>query len=323
MMRSNGLRTIVRYAYVPAMVLGLNGAAYYAIANGHSYLWLPALLAVAFATAFAAERILPVHEEWNHGHGDGQANVWHTIVYESTSAIGVLMIPLVAWALSITPGTLIGLWPREWPLWAQLAMALVVTDFTFTMVHYFSHRFSWLWRLHAVHHGVSRLYGFNGLVRHPLHQALDMAVGSAPMALAGMPVQVAALLGFVISIQLIVQHSNVDAALGPFRNHLSIGKIHHLHHVNWGKEGDVNFGLFSTVWDRLLGTFAPEPPRPIRAGDLGIDEVPDFPTTYSAHLAFPRLYRPGTEIPYAPPQRTAASATPAGTARGAASPGEI
>jgi sterol desaturase/sphingolipid hydroxylase (fatty acid hydroxylase superfamily) len=299
-MRSEMAQSVVRYGYVPFMVLGLNGAAVYAIANGHSYLWLPGLLAVAFATAFAAERIVPVHDAWNQGHGDDRANVWHTIVYESTSAIGVLSIPLVAWVLQITPGTLIGLWPKEWPVLAQLLLALVITDFTFTMVHYFSHRYAWLWRLHAVHHGVSRLYGFNGLVRHPLHQALDMAVGSSPMALAGMPVHVAALLGFVISVQLIVQHSNVDAALGPFRKHLSIGRIHHLHHVNWGKEGDVNFGLFSTIWDRMLGTFVAEPPRPIGPADLGIDEVPDFPRSYRAHLAFPRVYKPGSELPYPP-----------------------
>jgi sterol desaturase/sphingolipid hydroxylase (fatty acid hydroxylase superfamily) len=299
-MNTDLLRTVVRYGYVPFMLLGLNGAAYYAVAYHQSYIWLPVLLVVAFATTFAAERILPVHEEWNNGHGDDKANIWHVLVYESTSAVGILMIPFVAWVLSIKPGTLIGLWPREWPIWAQLLIAVAVVDFTFTMVHFFSHRYPLLWRLHAVHHGVNRLYGFNGVVRHPLHQMLDMAVGTAPMALLGMPVGVAALLGLAVSIQLIVQHSNIDTNVGLFRNHMSIGKIHHLHHVNWGKEGDVNFGLFSTVWDRLLGTFQPEPPRPIRANDLGIDEVPDFPTSYRAHLAFPRLYKPGTPNPYPP-----------------------
>lgn len=292
-MDSGFLRTAVRYGYVPFMLLGLNGAAYYVVAYGHSYLWLPVLLAIAFATAFAAERVLPVHEAWNHSHGDETANIWHVLVYESTSAVGILSIPLVAWALSIKPGTLIGLWPREWPIWAQLMVAVVVVDFTFTMVHYVSHRRPLLWRLHAVHHGVSRLYGFNGLVRHPLHQALDMAVGTAPMALVGMPVWIAALLGFVVSVQLIVQHSNVDADTGPFRNHLSIGPIHHLHHVNWGKEGDVNFGLFLTLWDRMFGTFAPEPPRPITATDMGVDDAPQFPTSYLEHLAFPFRYKPG------------------------------
>ncbi len=79
-------------------------------------------------------------------------------------------------------------------------------------------------------------------------------------------------------MQLIVQHSNVAYELGPLRNHLSIGQIHHLHHVNWGKEGDCNFGLFLTLWDKLFGTFQAEAPRKITAGDMGVDELPNFPT---------------------------------------------
>ena len=307
-------QTVVRYAYFPFMVIGLNGAAYYVVANGHSYAWLAPLLALAFATSHVAERALPFHEEWNHSHGDEQTNIWHTIVYEGTSLTGVLMIPFVASLFSIKPGGLIGLWPREWPLLAQLVMALLIADFMFTFIHYLSHRYATLWKLHAVHHGVSRLYGFNGLVRHPLHQALDMVLGTAPMAVAGMPVEVATLLGFVISVQLIVQHSNVDAALGPLRNHLSIGKIHHLHHVNWGKEGDVNFGLFLTLWDRMFGTFRAEPPRPITANDMGIDDVPQFPTSYLEHLAFPFRYKPGT--PYVPPAAKAKPDTHREPARG-------
>ena len=143
----------------------------------------------------------------------------------------------------------------QWPLWAQLLMAFVISDFAFMMMHYLSHRYAPLWRLHAVHHGVGRLYGLNGVMRHPLHQVIDMIIGSAPLVIMGMPIPVAVLLGFVISVTLIVQHSNVDARLGPLQKHLSIGRIHHLHHVNWGTEGDCNFGLFLTIWDRLLGTF--------------------------------------------------------------------
>ena len=293
-MHSDLWKTMVRYGYVPFMLIGLNGAAYYVVAYGHSYMWLLPLLALAFATAHIAERVIPFHEEWNHSHGgDEKANFWHTIVYEGTSAMGVLMIPLVAYLLQLKPGGLIGIWPREWPILIQLVMALVIADFMFTLIHWLSHKYSALWRLHAVHHGANRIYSFNGLVRHPLHQALDMAIGTAPMAICGMPFEVAALLGFVISVQLIVQHSNVDAALGPFRNHLSIGRIHHLHHVNWGKEGDVNFGLFLTLWDRMFGTFAPEPPRPITATDMGVDDAPQFPSSYLEHLAFPFRYTPG------------------------------
>lgn len=287
----SALKIATRYAYAPVMVIGLNLAGFYIVAGGQHYAWLGAVLMAAVGLAFAAERLSPVHDEWNHSHGDETANLLHAIVYEMSSLNGVLLLPLIAW---LTPWD--GIWPHSWPLALQVLLAIVVADLAFTLVHYWSHIYPVLWRLHAVHHGVPRMYGFNGLVRHPLHQTLDMAVGTFPLALAGMPVEVALLLGFAVSIQLIVQHSNVDYALGPFRNVMSIGRIHHLHHVNWGKEGDCNFGLFTTLWDRMLGTFHPEPPRPIKANDLGIDDVPEFPKSYWQQLVFPFVYTPGVGL---------------------------
>jgi sterol desaturase/sphingolipid hydroxylase (fatty acid hydroxylase superfamily) len=273
------------------MLLGLNAAAYLVVTQGHSYVWLAVLLATAFAVAHFAEHVLPWYAEWNDPHEDDKTNLLHTIVYEVQNTNGVLLIPLIAWLTPWSP-----IWPTEWPIAAQLLMAIVFADFVFTVLHFLSHRYPFLWRLHAVHHGVSRLYGFNGLVRHPLHQIIDMVLGTLPLVLAGMPIPVAILLGFAISVQLIVQHSNVAYALGPLRKHLAIGQIHHLHHVNWGTEGDCNFGLFFNIWDRMLGTFHPEPPRPITAGDMGIDEIPQFPKGYLEQFVFPLHYKPGQGV---------------------------
>ena len=286
------LRQVVRFGYVPFMLLGLNALAFYVVSAEHSYFWLAPVLLSAFLVAHAAEALLPWYEEWNHSHGDDQANLLHTLVYESSNVHAVFTIPIVVWLFPFQ-----GYWPTQWPLAAQLVMAIVIADFAFTMMHYLSHRLPILWRLHAVHHGVTRLCGFNGLVRHPIHQSLDTIVGTAPLVILGMPVEVAVLLGLAISIQLIVQHSNVAYALGPLRNQLSIGQIHHLHHVNWGKEGDCNFGLFFTAWDRVLGTFQAEPSKPIAAHDMGIDELPNFPKSYLQQLVLPFVYKPGQGEP--------------------------
>lgn len=282
------LRAAARSAFVPFMLIGLNGVAIALVATNQSYLWLALVLATAIAVAHGAERIAPAYPEWNHDQDDTGTNIFHAAVYEMSSINGVLLIPLIVWLLPSWT-----LWPTSWPLVAQVLLAIVAADFAFTMVHYLSHRYEWLWRLHAVHHGVSRLYGFNGLVRHPLHQTLDMVIGTLPLVLLGMPTDVAVLLGVAIALQLMVQHANVDYVLGPFRHHLSIGRLHHLHHVNWGTEGDCNFGLFLTLWDRMLGTFNPAPTRPIRAHDMGIDDAPEFPKSYVQQLLFPFVYKPG------------------------------
>ncbi|KAB2944124.1 MAG: sterol desaturase family protein [Hyphomicrobium sp.] len=295
------LRAIVRYGYAPFMMFGLTAAAYLIVTelvvahdNPWAYLWLAPLLALAYATAFGAEKIAPFFEDWNdhNAHGDMQATTLHILVYEYQSIVGVVLIPVICWLFPFQ-----GLWPTQWPMWAQLLMAFVISDFMFMVMHYISHRYPPLWRLHAVHHGVGRLYGMNGVLRHPLHQVIDMIVANAPLVIIGMPVPVAVMLGFLISITLIVQHSNVDARLGPLQKHLSIGRIHHLHHVNWGTEGDCNFGLLLTIWDRILGTFHEKPPRPIAAGDLGVDEVPNFPKGYIEQFLFPLYYKPGAGEP--------------------------
>lgn len=288
-------RSIVRYGYVPFMFIVLPLIAYTIVSNGYSYFLLVPFAIATFAIAFVAEKIAPFFEEWtdHHEHGDGQANFLHILAYEWSSLSGVMLIPVITWLFPFQ-----GLWPITWPLWAQAALAFLIADIAFTVVHYWSHRYPTLWRLHSVHHGAGRLYGFNGVIRHPLHQTVDMVVGTLPLVIMGMPVDVAILLGFMITTTLVVQHSNVDARLGPFEGWFSIGRLHHLHHVNWGTEGDCNFALFLTLWDRILGTYNPTPSKPITAKDMGIDEVPNFPrTSFLEQIIFPFIYKPGEGEP--------------------------
>src|SRR4029079_10016011 len=237
-----------RFGYVPTMLIGLNLVAVYLMASGYSVLWIGALFWIAVSLSLLTERILPFEQSWNDAHSDIAKDVTHGVVYEIANINAIMMLPL-----HTLFGPWQGIWPTTLPLGVQLLLAIIIADFSMTMIHYLSHRMTWLWKLHSVHHGVHRLYSFNGLVRHPLHQLMDLAVGTLPLVLAGLPVKVAVLLAFAISVQLLVQHSNTDFALGPFQRLLAVGEVHRLHHVNWVGQGDVNFGLFFTFWDGLLG----------------------------------------------------------------------
>lgn len=276
-----GLRVFARYLYVPTMMVGFNALAVYFIADGYRYVWAGLLLLAAIGLSFAMERVLPYEDAWNETHGDTAKDLVHGIVYEIANLFTLLVFVIIS-AMLLPEWSI---WPHELPIVVQFLLAVVVVDCTMTIVHYFSHRVDWLWRLHAVHHGVHRLYGFNGFVRHPLHQALDIVAGTLPLVILGLPVDVAVLL--TIAVQLIVQHSNVDYTLGPFQYVLAIGPVHRLHHVNWAGEGDVNFGLFFTVWDRLLGTFKLPHGEAPRSGDIGIQDCPHYPQSYAEQLAAP------------------------------------
>lgn len=277
-----GLRLFARFGYAPTMMIGLNVLAVYLVASGYSFLWICFLFCLAVALSLLMEWILPYEQAWNNAHADSGKDVAHGVIYEITNITAILLLPLV---------TIIIPWGRTWPstlpIGVQLLLAIIIADFSMTTIHFASHRVSWLWRLHAIHHGVHRLYSFNGLVRHPLHQMLDLGFGTLPLVLAGLPVQVAILLSFAISLQLLVQHSNIDYELGPFQKYLAVGPVHRLHHVNWAGQGDVNFGLFFTLWDNLLGTLKLGSERPPSAGDIGVQDCHGFPQHYMTQLVLP------------------------------------
>jgi len=279
------VKFLARRLYVPVMLLGFNGAAILLIDAGGSQWVLGALLIAAIALSFLFEYFIPYERDWNRPHKDQARDVAHFLVNEASIAAAALTIPLIA-AISPFPGV----WPSEWPLWQQVLIAILVADFGITLTHWASHRNDLLWRFHAIHHSVKRMYGFNGLMKHPLHQAVELAAGTAPLALAGMPVDVAFLLAFAVAIQLLLQHTNVDVRVGPLKFLLALSPVHRFHHLKTAGEGDVNFGLFTNIWDWSLNTAYFERTRRFASEDLGIGDQPDFPTGYFEQLAHP--FRP-------------------------------
>ncbi|MBD8095341.1 sterol desaturase family protein [Pseudomonas fluorescens] len=270
------MKRLVAWLYAPVLLVGF-------LAWG---LWQPGWLVVVFATAvavsFVMEQWLPYEPQWNRSLGDRRRDTLHALVNESLNALGLLILPGLTALLAFE-----GIWPRDWPVWAQLLLSIVLADAGITLMHYASHRIAPLWRLHAVHHSVQRLYGFNGLMKHPLHQMLEATAGLLPLVLLGIPVEVAQLLALAIAIQLLLQHSNVDMRLGPLRWVFAWAPVHRFHHMKYGRAGDVNFGLFFNLWDWLLGTAFYREHYHMGPGDLGIGSRPDFPVAYAAQLRDP------------------------------------
>ncbi len=269
--------SLLRAAYAPLFFLGFLAAGLAV----HSPVLLAPLLGAAILASLAAERLAPYEPQWNRSHGDAGRDLAHALVNELSNAGAVLLLPLLA---ALAPDS--GLWPHGWPRWAQLGLAVLVADCGITVAHYASHRSALLWRLHAVHHSVRRLYGFNGLMKHPLHQAIELTAGTMPLLLLGMPQEIAWLLAYAVAIQLLLQHSNVDMRLGLLVYGWAVAPAHRFHHLASATDGDVNFGLFTTLWDHLLGTLALRRVTP-RAGELGIADRPQYPQTYLAQLRAP------------------------------------
>lgn len=278
----NALKWITRWTYAPLILVGFNAAAMMIVISDVPKWTLGWLLAAAIGVSFLIEGFIPYQKDWNRPQGDRSRDLMHFLVNEASIAGSVMLIPVAAVLMPFPR-----LWPDALPLWAQLILAILVADAGITLAHWASHRNNILWRFHAVHHSVRRMYGFNGLMKHPLHQAIELTAGTAPLVLAGMPLEVALLLAFAVAVQLLLQHSNADMRIGPLRYVLALAPVHRFHHLKSAEEGDVNFGLFTTLWDRLLGTAAFDPDKRFTSADLGIGDMPDYPRTYLRQLIQP------------------------------------
>ncbi|PMU23358.1 MULTISPECIES: sterol desaturase family protein [unclassified Pseudomonas] len=286
------MKQLMAWVYAPLFWAGFIGWALWLVQRD-ALQWLGLVFVLAVAVSFIAEWWLPYEPQWNRNQGDRRRDLIHALVNEGLNAVGLLILPVLTALLAVD-----GVWPRAWPLWAQLLLAIFIADAGITLMHYASHRVAALWRLHAVHHSVQRLYGFNGLMKHPLHQMLEATAGLAPLVLLGIPTEVALLLALAIAVQLLLQHSNVDMRLGPLRWVFAWAPVHRFHHMKYGRAGDVNFGLFFNLWDWLLGTAFYSHDYRMGQGDLGIGSRPDFPREYVAQLRDPfRTVRLSKEPP--------------------------
>ena len=155
----NALKAAVRYGYFPLVLLGMNGAALYLVsvqAPPASLFWL---LALAVSVSFGLERFVPYNPSWNDSQGDRSRDFAHALVNESSQFLNLLLLPILASHLAVAD-----LWPEGLPFAVQVIFAVVVLDLGITLAHLASHRNQFLWRFHAVHHSVRRMYGFNGLI---------------------------------------------------------------------------------------------------------------------------------------------------------------
>lgn len=251
-MNDFSLRTTTRLLFVPA-TLAVTMVGIGMLATAHRT-WIPVTVALVLAMTFVAERLAPYTAPWNLRGPTFGSDAISAGVNEVITALGVIAAPLAVDAFAL------GVWPADTHHLVRLALAVVVLDVGVTVAHWWSHRRATLWRFHAVHHGADRLFGLNGLMKHPLHLVFETTIGMAPLIVLGIDSGTASALAGLVAIQLVLQHANVDYRVGRLGSWLAWNAGHRLHHVADEVDGNVNFGLFTLIWDRLLGTYlAPEP----------------------------------------------------------------
>ncbi|SCB27153.1 sterol desaturase family protein [Rhizobium multihospitium] len=250
---------------------GLTGA-YFAFESNMHLLWFNVVYLSTVAMIALFERLMPYEKTWQKRDGETFNDIAHTLLNKGgvqiAAAIGTSFPMAVATVAQPALSYHSHFWPDQWPMALQVVLGLVIAEFGLYMAHRLAHEHLSLWRFHALHHSVERLWVINTGRFHVIDTLFKIALGQIPLYLLGAPLPVFLWIGAVTAFIGLLTHCNVDIRTGPLDLIFSTPRLHRWHHSKILAEGNTNYGENLVIWDQLLGTFY-NPPRP-SSTDIGI-----------------------------------------------------
>lgn len=281
------MQLILSYGLWPALFLVSLGATYAGMQTDHEVLIFN-LTYLALALAIGVlERLMPHEQAWLHNDGQIGPDLAHTLLNKGVAQVIITATVFLGLADALAPSDT-GLWPTNWPLALQTALGLVIMEAGLYWKHRLAHEWPWLWRFHAVHHSVTRLWFFNTGRFHLVDTVTGLAVGMPVLLLLGAPHDVLVLCSALTAIIGILSHSNVVMRCGWLSYVFNTPTLHRWHHSKDLREGNRNYGENLMLFDLLLGTFYRPPRRP--PADIGISHP--MPETFLGQLKAPFTSQP-------------------------------
>jgi len=214
--------------------------------------------------------------------------------------LGSALVRLLAWATNLLGVPLVAVAAallaeqRGWgllnnlaaPAGLEVALALIVLDFSIWLQHLLAHRIPVLWRIHRMHHADRDLDVTTALRFHPIEIGLSMLYKVAWVMLLGAPVAAVVAFEIVLNALAMFNHANVAIPASAdrlLRALLVTPDMHRVHHSVRPGEHHANFGFNLSIWDRLFATYVAEP----RDGHDGMTiGLPEFQTEEPAKIGW-------------------------------------
>lgn len=178
-------------------------------------------------------------------------------------ALTRLLLPVSAVLLAASLQESGGLFAHlVWPAWLEVILAVVLLDFAIYLQHVVYHALPLLWRFHCMHHADLVVDVTTGVRFHPVSVLLSAAIKLmvvyliAPSPLAVMVFEV------LLNATSLFNHANLAIPTRIeriLRTVVVTPDMHRVHHSMDPAEMNHNFGFNFPWWDRLLGTYLPQP----------------------------------------------------------------
>lgn len=163
----------------------------------------------------------------------------------------------------------------EVPFWLAFILSVLALDLAIYLQHVMFHAVPALWRLHRMHHADLEFDVSTGLRFHPIEILLSMGIKLAVVTVLGPPAVAVLVFEVLLNATSMFNHANIhiperiDRILRLF---VVTPDMHRVHHSILPSETNSNFGFNLPWWDRLLGTYRPQPRKGHDGMTIGIEQ---------------------------------------------------
>ncbi len=164
------------------------------------------------------------------------------------------------------------------PTWIAIVISIILLDLAIYLQHVLFHAVPALWRLHRMHHADLAFDVTTGFRFHPIEILLSMLIKLATIAALGPPAIAVLVFEVLLNATSMFNHANV--LIPPTFDHVLrrvvvTPDMHRVHHSIRSSETNSNFGFNLPWWDRLFGTYRPQPSAGQSGMTIGIEQFRD------------------------------------------------
>lgn len=186
------------------------------------------------------------------------------------------------------------------PAWLAFILSVLALDLAIYLQHVMLHAVPALWRLHRMHHADLEFDVSTGLRFHPVEILLSMGIKLAVVAALGPPAVAVLVFEVLLNATAMFNHSNIriPAAIDRILRLVVVTPdMHRVHHSIHPSETNSNFGFNLPWWDRLLGTYLPQPREGHEAMTIGIEQFRDHRDLWLDRMLIQPLRGPASGYP--------------------------
>lgn len=193
---------------------------------------------------------------------------WRDTLTSLTMGTGSLVAGLLTGTLLVGSA----LWTAQfrivdpgWAWWVWIA-CFVLDDLAYYAFHRAAHRVRWFWASHVVHHS-STYYNLSTALRQTWTGTISFSfVFRLPLFLIFEPAMVFFVMGANLVYQFWIHTEAVKRMPRWFEAVFNTPSHHRVHHATNAQCLDRNYAGMLIIWDRMFGTFQPEPAEVLEYG---------------------------------------------------------